>query len=99
MVDKFRTYTIKYRTHALVRMMQRDITFNVMDEIIDNLDIIKEYPEDKPFPSYLALGFTKKNRPIHIVFSITEKEKIIYIISVYEPDKEKWEQDFKRRKK
>jgi len=26
-------------------------------------------------------------------------EKMIYIITVYEPDPQKWESDFKRRKK
>jgi hypothetical protein len=98
-IDKFRRYMVKYRAHALERMIQRSITLKEINDIIENMEMIKEYPEDKPFPSYLALGFTKKKRPLHMVFSIAEIEKIIFIISVYEPDMSKWEPDLKRRKK
>ena len=99
MLEKFKKYTIKYRTHALKRMMERNISFIEIDEIVENMEIIKEYPEDKPFQSYLTLGFTAIKRPIHMVFSIDEQERVIFIISVYEPDSLKWENDFKRRKK
>ena len=33
--------------------------------------IIKEYPEDRPHPSILVLGFTRNRRPIHIVVART----------------------------
>ncbi|GAH85359.1 unnamed protein product [marine sediment metagenome] len=46
----------------------------------------------------MVLGYNKLQKPIHIVFSVNEAEKMIYIITVYEPDAQKWESDFKRRK-
>lgn len=94
----FRTYSREYRTHALERMVKRNIDFFDVDEVVFYLEIVEEYPDDSPYPSCLALGYNKSRRPIHIVFSVDKSEKRVYIITVYEPDPEKWESDFKRRK-
>ena len=61
------------------------------------MPVIAAYTEGKPFPSYLILGFTKNNRPLHIVIAIDETEKYIWIISVYEPDKKKWNETYTKR--
>jgi len=97
-LDSIRTYKQEYRTHALERMFKRKINFLDIEEVIKNLEIIEEYPTDSPYPSCLALGYNKLKRPIHIVYSVNSLENVIYIITVYEPDIEKWESSFKRRK-
>jgi hypothetical protein len=61
------------------------------------MEIIEEYPEDKPYPSCLILGFTKANKPIHMVFSINHEERAVIIITVYVPDRNRWEDNFRRR--
>ena len=94
----FKSYRREYRAHALERMIKRHIGFSAIDEIVENLEIIEEYPSDFPYPSCLVLGYNKLLKPIHIVFSVNEAEKMIYIITVYEPDAQKWESDFRRRK-
>ena len=73
-----------------------------MDEITEALsecEIIREYTEDKPLVSYLTLGFTNKNRPLHIVIALDENEKYIWVISVYEPNKSNWDETFTKRLK
>ena len=57
--------------------------------------VIKEYPDDTPYPSKLLLGF-RASRPLHVVF--TELADMIIVISAYEPDAESWGSDYKRRK-
>lgn len=94
----FKSYRREYRAHALERMVKRHIGFSDIDEIAENLEIIEEYSSDFPYPSCLVLGYNKLQKPIHIVFSVNEAEKMIYIITVYEPDAQKWESDFRRRK-
>ncbi len=94
----FKEYERKYRSHAIERMFQRDISFEDIDQIYNNVEVIEEYPDDFPFPSCLVLGFNKSNKPIHMVFSVNQVEKTIIIITVYEPDKDIWEVSFKRRK-
>ena len=57
--------------------------------------IIEQYPDDKPFPSCLILGYSGE-RALHAVASIDED--LIYIITAYAPSPEKWESDWKTRK-
>lgn len=80
--------------HARVRMFQRNITTDIVKEVVQNGEIIEEYPDDKPCPSALILGYWDNN-PLHIV--IAECEDHARIITVYHPEKEKWV-DYKKRK-
>ena len=86
---------IIYRIHAMQRMFQRDIPESAVSGIVENGEIIESYPDDKPYPSFLALGFDK-GRPIHVVYARDEEAYVV--ITAYEPDTAKWENDFKTRK-
>ncbi len=94
----FKSYRRIFRAHALERMVERNIGFSDIDEIAENLEIIEEYPNDFPYPSCLILGYNASHKPIHIVFSVNKAEKMIYIITVYGPNPQKWDSGFKRRK-
>jgi hypothetical protein len=67
-------------------------------EAVQKGKIIENYPDDEPYPSYLVYGRTSKNRPLHIVCADAKESDIIIIITVYQPDPERWI-DFERRKK
>ncbi len=60
--------------------------------------IIENYPEDEPYPSCLIYGRTTNNRPLHAVCAYSENEKISIVITVYQPNSERWI-DFSRRKR
>jgi len=79
-------------------MFERGITIPDVKEAVQNGVIIKSYPEDKPYPSYLMLH-SINNRPIHIVISMNSKSNICTIVTAYEPSPELWENDFKTKKK
>ena len=59
--------------------------------------IIESYPEDAPYPSCLIYGRTSESRPLHIVCAYGKDDDIVIIITVYQPNPEKWT-DFERRK-
>jgi hypothetical protein len=61
-------------------------------------EVIEEYPDDKPYPSRLVMGQVGL-RPIHIVVADDNEARETIVITVYEPDPNQWEADFKRRKK
>ncbi len=87
---------ISVTEHARIRLIERGI---VIDDIINCIrtgKIIKQYEDDKPFPSCLILGASTHNTPIHIVASTDDE--YIYLITAYYPDNTKWESDFKTRK-
>lgn len=83
--------------HCLNRMSKRDILISDVKTAINNGYIIEYYYNDYPYPSCLILGKDSNNRKIHIVCGISEE--FVCIITAYYPDKEKWEKDFKRRRK
>ncbi|MEW5798429.1 MAG: DUF4258 domain-containing protein [Bacteroidota bacterium] len=87
-----------FRVHAVQRMFERQITENEVKEVIQTGKIIARYPEDKPFPSKLVLGWIK-NRPIHIVVAESVSTNDVIVITVYEPTLDKWEENFEARRK
>jgi hypothetical protein len=88
---------IVFRVHALQRMFERSISEEEVQQVIESGEIIKEYVDDKPFPSRLILGWIGK-RPLHVVAADNLLEGKTYVISVYEPDPQLWEADFRRKK-
>ncbi len=57
-------------------IMERNISRIEVFRAIQKGEIIKEYPEDKPFPSYLILGREIKD-PLHIVISLKNFKEIL----------------------
>lgn len=84
-----------YRIHAVQRMAERGIREQDVAHVVFHGKEIESYPEDKPYPSRLLLGWLQ-DRPIHVVTATTEHE--IIVITVYEPDPALWEPGFERKK-
>jgi len=89
---------IVFKKHALTRMLERGISSDDIKAILGSFIIVEEYYDDKPFPSCLILGI-KNDRPIHAVVSYDSEFDVIFIITVYEPAVELWENEFKIRRK
>lgn len=88
---------IFFSGHAVQRMFEKQISKDDVDAVIADGEIIAEYPEDKPFPSYLMLGF-RNLRPLHVVLAVDEDSQTCHIITVYPPDSSLWNEDFKIRR-
>jgi len=85
-----------FRIHAIQRMFERHITEADVRHIIRTGEVIANYPDDKPYPSRLILGW-RKMRPLHIGAADNSDENQIIIITAYEPDPAQWTSDFRRR--
>jgi len=101
MLKKLQTLlnTRKYlvRLHARERMIDRNIQFQEIRESLNSGVIIETYQDDRPFPSFLILGFTKNNRPLHSIWALDDKN-LAYLISAYDPDPNQWKEYKVRRK-
>ena len=82
--------TIVLTGHLLARMRQRHIRFEEIKQAIITGKIIKQYPEDYPFPSCLINA-----ENLHIVCSVGEGR--LYIITAYRPSPELWKDNGKER--
>lgn len=79
-------------------MFERKISETDVLEVLATGKIIESYPTDQPYPSCLRLGFVN-NRPLHVVTAeATDEATTVIIITVYEPERAKWELGFEKRK-
>ena len=81
--------------HAFKRMAERGFSPDVIKAVIERGSVIKDYPDDTPYPSRLILGFDGA-RPVHVVSAYNPENDTEYVITVYEPDALKWSADFRR---
>jgi len=92
----------RFTDHARREMESEPFGLIRVDEVLQALDageIIEEYPEDKPYSSCLILGRTLAGRPIHVVCAPVSTDRRLIVITTYQPDPERWEADFKQRKR
>lgn len=97
----YETNAVLYTAHARHEMRQEDfgeITDEEAYQAIFGGEVIEEYPDDKPYPSVLIFGLTQANRPIHLVCACDETGNRTIVVTVYQPDPQRWE-NFRRRKK
>ena len=88
---------IYWTYHCLNRLNKRNIKLENIENAINNGKIIEYYNNDYPYPSCLILGNDINNEILHIVCGINKD--IIYIITAYHPNTDKWEEDMKTRRK
>lgn len=88
---------IIFSQHAVQRMFERGIQTNAVRAVIESGEVIGDYPDDKPFPSCLVLGWIE-GMPIHVVIAIDFSSQECYIITVYVPDLEIWHPDFRTKR-
>ena len=84
--------------HILIRLAELQIfQYDVIEAILEG-EIIEDYPADKPFSSCLFLKVIKNN-PLHVVVSFDDLNQKAYIITAYNPSLDRFENDFKTRRK
>ncbi len=81
--------------HSRRRFAERNISIDDICSTINSGEIIEQYSDDHPFPSCLIMGMSN-DRIIHICASIDDE--MIYLITAYIPNPEKWESDWKTRR-
>jgi hypothetical protein len=89
---------IAFKKHSVLRMYERGIRADEVKEVLTSGEIIESYPEDKPLPSYLLLGYTSKIRNVHVVVAVDKNEPMLWIITVYLPTTGEWDEEFRKRK-
>ncbi len=88
---------LTFRVHAIQRMFEREISRDDVAAVIAHGEVIRAYPDDTPYPSRLILGW-RGERPLHVVAADNHDDDETIIITVYVPDTNLWESDFKTKK-
>lgn len=91
------TDNVIFTDHVLGRIRQREVSKSDLLNVIKTGEIIEQYPNDYPFPSCLILGAAENLGPLHIVCGFGKNK--IWVVTVYVPDTEEWEDDMKTRRR
>jgi hypothetical protein len=95
--EKIAAGAFELSQHAVDQSILRDIDLDEVIEAIGTGEVIEDYPHDKYGPSCLVLGLTRAERPLHVQCSYPSRP-LVKIITVYEPDPERWT-DFRMRRR
>ncbi len=98
LIKKSAAKRILFLPHAVRQMSKPDrmITTKDIRHVIENGEVIEDYPEDVRGHSCLILGIAA-DRPVHVICS--PKKEYLAIITAYVPGKQDWEDNYKKRKK
>ncbi len=97
----FKQDKVLYSRHAKLEMENEEFGQIFEHEVFESIlsgQVIENYPDDKPYPSVLIFGYTKQNRPLHIVCAYNNIDDLTIVITVYHPDPDLWI-DYKIRRK
>ncbi|MEO8429121.1 MAG: DUF4258 domain-containing protein [Verrucomicrobiota bacterium] len=89
---------VEWRKHVLQKLAERGIFQQTVLEVLLTGERIRNYTEDRPFPSALFLGYVA-SKPLHVVAACDEAGKCAFIITAYEPSLDVFEPDYRTRKK
>lgn len=98
LVRKSAEKKLLFLPHAIRQMSRPDrmISTSEVHRVINNGELIEDYPEDARGHSGLILGYGDSERAIHVVCS--PKKDYLAIITAYLPDREQWEDNLRKRK-
>ena len=94
--EKIARGQFEFSQHAVDQSIVRHISVHELRAAIAVGEVIEDYPDDKYGPSCLVLGVTLACRPLHIQCSYPSRP-LVKIITLYEPDPQRWV-DFKVRR-
>lgn len=86
----------RYTVHGAKQRIARRIKRKEIEEAIKAGEVIEDYPKHHYGSVCLLLGKTAKGKNLHVLCSL---QKVVDIITVYEPDLIEWEEDLKIRRK
>jgi hypothetical protein len=90
---------VNWSRHALSEVAVESFTVGDVEFALQQAKVIEEYPLQHRFlPDCLTLAFIVSGQPIHCVIGINEPQDYILIVTVYQPNAEEWEHDWRTRK-
>ena len=85
--------------HAITELVADDLTRYQVEQALQRCELIENYSAvHRSLPDCLVLGWLTSGRPIHAVIAVDLERDRILVITVYLPNAEEWENDWRTRK-
>ena len=91
---------IRWSRHGIAELVNEGWSRALVEKGLQGSEVIEDYPtEHRPLPDCLVLGWLATGEPFHAVIAIDEANDRLFVVTVYEPSPEEWEDDWRTRKK
>lgn len=91
---------VVWSRHAVTELVTDDLTRHQVERALQECELIEDYPAlHRPLPDCLVLGWLTPDEPLHAVVAIDLERGRIFMVTVYRPSEEEWEDDWRTRKK
>lgn len=88
---------VQWHQHALERLIERGLTrAEVLRAVVEG-EVIETYAGGGPYASCLLLLLGAA--PLHVVAALDAERGVCHIITVYRPDRDHFEADYRTRRK
>ena len=89
---------ISWSLHAVKKLRVEGLRKKEVENSLKECIIVEDYSmEGRSLPGCLVLGFIGSD-PVHTVIAIDRDFDRVFVITVYKPSSERWENDWKTRK-
>lgn len=90
---------ILWSRHGITELLNEDLDRIEVEMAFKTCEVIENYPmQHRPLPDCLVLSLLQNSKPIHAVVAIDEANDRIFVVTVYRPSTERWENDWRTRK-
>ena len=79
---------IRLTQHAAEEMAEEEVSLDELLQAIKNAEMLEHYPEHRRGACCLVNGRTNRGRFLHVV--CTTAQRVLVLITVYEPKPPKW---------
>ena len=91
---------ILWSRHGIVELANEGWQRSLVEAGLHRSEIIEDHPTlTRPSPDCLVLGQSATSEPFHAVIAIDEINDRLFVITIYKPSLEEWENDWRTRKK
>jgi len=90
---------ILWGRHGITELVNEEWNRAWVEEGLQHCWVIEDYPSlHRPLPDCLVLGWLTSGEPFHAVIGMDESSDRLFVITVYKPSAEEWEDDWRTRR-
>ena len=90
---------ILWSRHGIAELVTEGWRRVLVEEGLQGSEVIEDCPTlHRPLPDCLVLGWLATREPFHAVIAIDEHDDRLFVVTVYKPSSEEWEDDWQTRK-
>lgn len=90
---------VLWSRHATARLVDCNLSRVDVETALTSCLLVEDYqPLHRPLPDCLVLGRLPSDTPFHAVIAIDEANRRIFVVTIYLPAQERWQDDWQTRK-